>query len=236
MNHFLVIGAGGIGYHLVEPLVRFLNYQQTEWCVTVVDGDTVETGNLSRQHVSSAVGRNKAEVLAETVNQRIDPKNPVQFIARFLSPGTVVDSRFSSLIKSGVTFFVCVDNNATRVFVEQLCCSLNSAAMISGGNDEYRGQAQLFVRSKGKNMTPLPSEVNPEILDLDQFPDEIGCDQQVVSEPQLIFTNNMVASSMLNLWFSQIWRSDTKTRVNEVCTNIIAASAFPYDRKSLVSS
>lgn len=235
---YFVIGAGGIGYHLVEPLVRFLNYNATESEVIIVDGDTVEEGNLGRQHIASSVGRNKAEVLASTINSRILPKKSVRHIPLFLTPTSVNGPEFDSVITTDSVFFVCVDNNATRVFVETICCNLRSSVMISGGNDEFKGQAQLFIRMNGKNLTPLPSEVNPEILEIDQFPDEVGCDQIVASEPQIIFTNNMVASSMLNLWFSQVWLKVNKPEalINEVCTDITKSSAFPFNRKSLVKS
>lgn len=235
MKNFLIIGAGGIGYHLAEPLVRFLNFELGNNAkVYVVDGDTIEDRNLERQHTAGNTGRNKAEVLAENINARIRPTNSVSYIPHFISPTTINDAHFKEVLQDGVTFFVCVDNNATRVLVENLVARLPNATMISGGNDFYKGQAQLYVRKNGKNETPTPSDVNPEILELeDTFPDEVGCDVAVVSEPQLIFANNSVACSMLNLWYSQCHTNPTAERLNEICIDVQRASAMPYVRKSL---
>lgn len=229
----VVIGAGGIGYHLIEPLARYVNYSNPECQITIIDGDTIEDGNLSRQHEANFVGRNKAEALEAIVNNRIMPKKPVQSLPYFFTPTSRQESAaVEKLLSDGVHVFLCVDNNATRVYVETLAADLKDVVVISGGNDLLKGQVQLYVRQDRKNLTPRPSEVNPEILDMDdEFPDEIGCDELVVSEPQLIFTNNMVACMMLSLWYS-ILQSDAPS-VNEVCTDIIRASASPFVRKSL---
>jgi molybdopterin/thiamine biosynthesis adenylyltransferase len=233
-KEIVVIGAGGIGYHLIEPLVRFLNYTYTDYLVTLVDGDSIEDGNLSRQHEANSVGQNKAEALATIVNSRIHPRHNVVALPYFFSPTTLAEnSVLRGLIKNDVTVFVCVDNNATRVYVELLISELETATMISGGNDLLKGQAQIYVRSGRKDLTPKPSDVNPEIMDLDdEFPDEVGCDEAVVSEPQLIFTNNMVACMMLSLWYSHC-HTDSENKVNEVCTDVVRVSASPFVRKSL---
>jgi len=49
-KRIVVIGLGGIGSALVEPLCRFLNFDdKAEWQVVLVDGDNYEEKNTSRQ-------------------------------------------------------------------------------------------------------------------------------------------------------------------------------------------
>lgn len=46
----VIIGLGGIGGALVEPLCRFLNFdEKNEWQVVLVDGDVYEERNATRQ-------------------------------------------------------------------------------------------------------------------------------------------------------------------------------------------
>ena len=235
MGHLniVVIGAGGIGYHLLEPLTRYVNFSEDQYTITLIDGDTVEDGNLSRQHEAASVGQNKAEALATIINNRIHPEQPIKALPYFFTP-TVREENATvrDLITNNSVVFVCVDNNATRVYVETLVSQQENAVMISGGNDFLKGQAQLYIRRNHKNITPRPSEVNPEILSMDdEFPDEVGCDVLAASDPQLIFTNNMVACMMLSLWYSS--KCSDYAGVNEVCTDITRASASAFVRKSL---
>ncbi len=233
--NIVVIGAGGIGYHLVEPLTRFISSSAPDYRITVVDGDRVESSNLSRQHESSAVNLNKADVLSAVINKRLQLSKPVQAVSKYISPTTIHDEEFRDLITNNCHIFVCVDNNATRMFIEELVSRLPNCVMISGGNDLLKGQVQLYVRQNNQDRTPKPSEVNPEIAAEDQFPDEVGCDQLVVSEPQLVFTNNTIACTMLSMWYSytQEAQHSSEPIVNEVCANIMKSSAFPYVRSSL---
>ena len=53
-----VIGAGGIGGHLLEPLSRYLSYGEDNIEITVFDGDQFEERNKERQRFSAC--ENKA--------------------------------------------------------------------------------------------------------------------------------------------------------------------------------
>ena len=55
MNQFRkikVVGAGGIGSYLIEPLSRYLSYCKDSCEITVIDGDLYEDKNLQRQKFS----------------------------------------------------------------------------------------------------------------------------------------------------------------------------------------
>ncbi|MBQ6315728.1 MAG: tRNA threonylcarbamoyladenosine dehydratase [Mogibacterium sp.] len=75
----LIIGNGGVGSYAAEALARI-----GIGSITVMDGDTVAESNLNRQIVAltSTLGRNKAEVMAERIRD-INPDAEVTSLARF---------------------------------------------------------------------------------------------------------------------------------------------------------
>lgn len=235
MASFVIVGAGGIGYHLAEPLVRFVNFAYQEMAtVTIIDGDRVEEKNLERQHGIEALNKNKATILVDQLKKKFDLKCGIRAVPKYFTQTTKTDPDFAC-IGEGVHLFVCVDNDATRVFCETQIERLRNGYMVVGGNDFATGQAQLFIRSDANNLTPKISQIAPEILLMkDEFPDEVGCDVAVVSQPQLIFVNNSVANAMLNLWWSQIYeRAGNKSIINEIQVNVKTASAHQFERAAL---
>lgn len=77
--HVFVIGNGGVGSFAAEAIAR-----SGVGRVTFMDGDVVAPSNLNRQLVAltSTLGRNKAEVMAERARD-IDPSTVVTAIPRF---------------------------------------------------------------------------------------------------------------------------------------------------------
>lgn len=75
----LVVGVGGVGSYAAEAVARAGIGK-----ITLMDGDTVQPSNLNRQLVAltSTLGRNKAEVMAERIRD-IDPAAEVTALARF---------------------------------------------------------------------------------------------------------------------------------------------------------
>ena len=65
----LIVGVGGVGSYAAEAVAR-----AGVGNITLMDGDTVQPSNLNRQLVAltSTIGRNKAEVMAERIRD-IDP-------------------------------------------------------------------------------------------------------------------------------------------------------------------
>ena len=75
----LVVGVGGVGSYAAEAVAR-----AGVGKITLMDGDTVQPSNLNRQLVAltSTLGRNKAEAMAERIRD-IDPDTEVAAVARF---------------------------------------------------------------------------------------------------------------------------------------------------------
>ncbi len=75
----LIVGVGGVGSYTAEAVGR-----AGVGHITLMDGDSVQPSNLNRQLVAltSTLGRNKAEVMAERIKD-IDPGTEVTALARF---------------------------------------------------------------------------------------------------------------------------------------------------------
>ena len=84
----LIVGVGGVGSYAAEAVAR-----AGVGNITLMDGDTVQPSNLNRQLVAltSTIGRNKAEVMAERIRD-IDPGTNVTALARFYEEGRPVIS------------------------------------------------------------------------------------------------------------------------------------------------
>ena len=83
----IVIGCGGVGSYAAEACTRAgIGH------LTFMDGDTVAQSNLNRQLVAltSTIGRNKAEVMAERARD-IDPETDVTALGRFYRTGDELD-------------------------------------------------------------------------------------------------------------------------------------------------
>ena len=59
MERVIVIGLGGIGGFVAEPLCRYLNYEPGVREVAFIDGDLYEERNANRQN--AVAGMNKAD-------------------------------------------------------------------------------------------------------------------------------------------------------------------------------
>ena len=83
----IVIGVGGVGSYAAEACIRAgIGH------LAFMDGDCVAPSNLNRQLVAltSTIGRNKAEVMAERAAD-IDPKAEITALPRFYRPDDDLD-------------------------------------------------------------------------------------------------------------------------------------------------
>ncbi|HEV8054188.1 MAG: ThiF family adenylyltransferase [Chloroflexi bacterium] len=196
-DRIVLVGLGGIGSQLMGPLVRYLAHgPQPRPLLVLVDGDVFESGNRSRQlFPEDALGMNKAEALARVAR---GSGLAIQAIAEYLDAGNL-----AGVVREGDTILLAVDNHATRALVDRRIAELSDATLISGGNDETDGNVQLVRRRDGFSVDGHLTEIHPEIgrAAESEPPAADGCAVLATERPQLVVTNLMVASAMLNcLW------------------------------------
>ena len=191
MDALVMIGLGGIGGALTDPLCRYLEHSGQIKQVKLIDGDRYEARNSERQQ--AVVGQNKAEAWAKRLSGSFRNLT-VSAVGSFITPDNIrLHLTDNSIIMLGV------DNHATRLLVQEHCSKLRNVVLISGGNDYYDGNVQVFAKKNGRVLLQPISRFHPEIeFPADRRPDELGCDEELPASPQLLFTNFMAASLMLN--------------------------------------
>lgn len=83
----LIVGVGGVGSYAAEAIAR-----AGIGSITLMDGDSVQPSNLNRQLIAltSTLGRNKAEAMAERIRD-IDPDTEVTALGRFYGEDDELD-------------------------------------------------------------------------------------------------------------------------------------------------
>jgi hypothetical protein len=196
----VLVGCGGTGSILAEPLARLLAYHKNGTRqMVLMDGDKFEKKNLVRQLFSpKLVGKNKAEVIANRLegisNVKVVPSyiNKTSFVAEMMS--LPEPSKMVPLV------ITAVDNHASRkAIIEGLDdMPLQDFACLIPGNELASGRVSVYLKYKGQVVTGHPLELYPEIKDpTDKIPG--GCAKQAPSTPQLISANMGAALTCLEI-------------------------------------
>jgi len=204
-QRYVVIGLGGVGGLVLRLLVPFLHHEGRPVTVLAVDGDHFEERNRERM-LFGDLGP-KAVVLAREMAGAYGDRVAVVPVAQHVTP-----QRARILIGEGDVVFCQPDNHATRRVVERRCARLASVALFSGGNDGVEngeggtfGNVQIYLRSRGRDLTNRLSAYHPEIArPADQLPTQRGCGAAIPRAPQLLFTNAAVAAALLGAFYA--WR------------------------------
>ena len=107
-----VVGLGGVGGYVVEVLAR-----SGVGALTLIDGDKVEESNLNRQiaALSKDIGRYKAEVLAERVEE-INPRCKVNAVCEMLT-----ESNCAALVDGSSYVADAIDSLAAKAALAVYC-------------------------------------------------------------------------------------------------------------------
>lgn len=218
----VVIGLGGIGSQLLPSLLHYLVSRKFAGEIVLMDGDLYEEKNLNRQLVPDmGIGMNKAEALAVSFKHL-----PVTISAL---PYYLDEINVELVIKENDLIVCGVDNHYTRRLIDERVQAMKNVSYISGGNDLTDGNSQVVRRRGGKSIDPPLCAVHPEIAAALEPPDFTpGCDAMVNAAPQIIVTNLMVASTMLN----EMWAimEDQELPYSEVYIDVIVNAARSKQR------
>jgi PRTRC genetic system ThiF family protein len=209
----IMLGAGGTGGHVAPNLYRLLHTLKRPVGVIIADGDIVEEKNLIRQNfISSDIGRNKAQVLAERyasafgmeVHYIPDFVEDESKLAELIKPDVYMSSPYSNQHAEGISILIgAVDNNRSRQICHQVFKKADNLIYIDSGNGEYTGQVVCGIRRKGKTYYKPIGDLYPDILDdKDKFPTELSCAEASVSAPQSIVANIMAATAVVSYLYN----------------------------------
>ena len=167
---FVIVGCGGVGYCLSEPLIRGIAnwpaFQRKE--LVLIDGDVIEEKNITRVFSRADIGKPKCVALAEKLNS-LYPEVKITAVPLYLDYKKetieVVKGALrmtgTELHSSGIHVFGCVDNRPTRVlierYLEQMLGYKGFWSYTDGGNSLTSGQAMLRM---GPASSVLPKVVN----------------------------------------------------------------------------
>ena len=189
---FIVIGVGGTGSLLARDLPKLLYKTNAQICL--IDGDVIEEKNIIRQGFQKQdVGENKAIVLANKINSLYGTNCIV--IDEYATEHNLLALCRK---KKNMTPVIigCVDNNATRVMIENVFKQLDNVIYIDSANSEYDGN--LFIVSKTDSIQKGMLRGESYRFDLDKHPNEISCQEQVAKgNVQFLVTNAQMAVTIL---------------------------------------
>lgn len=224
-----VIGCGGIGSWLVDPLCTMLSYAPyTQVEVTLIDGDTYEERNRERQNFGE-IGP-KATITCDRL------KKNFARLTFWDNPAYLTDANAIKLIREDDIVVVCVDNHKTRKLISDRASELDNVTVISGGNELTDGNVLVQIRRDGGDFTlPLANKYHPELMNPDDKNPgdnkEQGCQAQQASAPQLVATNFAIAATMLNSLYVAIMQPDNFGKYTEVNVDIVTNQAKTALRK-----
>lgn len=195
LKAYHLIGAGGTGSILFEPLDRFLasfhGNRNEQYIIAVHDGDHVEHKNLERQLFSGRqVDENKANALVAR-----HPQAAATAIPHYLD-----DKNWDERMRDGDTILIAVDNFPVRAMIERRGADFDNLTVINGGNESTDGSVQIWIRRGGVDLTPRMSFDHPELLADGPNRAAMTCEEvaQLPGGEQTIVANMMSATQMLN--------------------------------------
>lgn len=193
----VIVGIGGIGSHLLLPLLQYLKNKQFYEDIVLVDGDHYEDKNRDRQIVPS-IGTNKALATAQYYN---DNGFNITSVSQFINQNNIL-----SIIRNEDIVFLCVDNDATRKLIDDHIQTLHNVCLISGGNDLVDGNVQIVYKKDDVLYSPGLCELHPEIsTPEDVNPDELSCEELSKSGvTQISIVNAGIADIMRRMFFGLI--------------------------------
>lgn len=203
--NILVVGAGGTGGLFTNFLAKFLNGRDKEtYMVTLIDGDTVEAKNISRQpFVTEDVGESKAKALTLALTSAYDIS--MSYIGKYINSKNDIEQAFraaDSLLGYGSKIRIlvgCVDNHAARKCMHDYFMDEKNCLYADSGNEFSHGEVVFGIKNKGKVIAPDKCFYSPDIFDGELTPRaEESCEALNNSAPQHLATNILAADILLS--------------------------------------
>ena len=229
----VVCGLGGIGSWAADAGGRILNVNAPGSQLLLVDGDSFEPKNVSRQNFTTYGNKAKsvAKDLIEKLPNVIILAKPAWIVDKAEVDKEVEEDESAGyisaeqLLKEGDVVFMCFDNHAARKLVLDAAENIDNITIINGGNeDDGFGCTYTYVRRNGIDVTDHPRNHYEEFINPpDKNPGEMSCAERAELEggSQVIATNLCVASTMV-FDFHRLMFADDASEIEEDKSNYAA--------------
>ncbi len=177
-----VVGAGALGNHVCLGLSGL-----GIGTIKIYDFDLIEAHNLNRQSLfcEADIGKNKAEVLAE----RLEERNSSIFVIGV--DDRIEEDTIETIMRNVDVIIDCVDLISVRKILNYYCIR-HDIPMIHGGISWIGGQTGILTRK-----TPCINCIFPQAIQDTELLEETSCIQK--PEPSVVYTSQVVAGLMVNL-------------------------------------
>lgn len=193
IKNTILIGAGGIGGAVFEPLVRLLKYHENgSLDFTLIEQDEFSESNLHRQICRlEDIGKNKGEVLIDIYSE-----HQVMLIPEYINRNNISDCLYDISVEKGfyTLIVLAVDNDATRKLILEYLLAENAYEYIFVNATNGYTVFQTSVHIPGKTVSPLLKYENINNPS-DYIPG--GCAEEAPSTPQLLVANRGAALTVL---------------------------------------
>lgn len=194
----LCLGTGGTGGYFLEIFSKALMGGHSKIrALYMMDGDRVEKKNLERQaFLEEDIGEYKASVLASVLNDqyRLNWKAYPEYLISINKLEELFTTNNSSVVP---VIIGCVDNHGARLVMEEFFKTHDNCIYFDSANEMYSGEIIYSYKLNGRQLSPLRSEVFPDILKGDtRNVTEISCEELNNSSPQHIYTNMRAGLSL----------------------------------------
>ena len=153
-SHVVVFGAGGVGGHAIEALVRSGLGE-----ITVIDIDTVSVSNINRQAFATVktVGMAKVDAAEERIHE-INPDCTVHKLCQFYLPETEFDfSKYDYVIDA-------IDTVAGKIAIAEKCSALGVPVIAAMGAGNKIDPTKFVVTDIYKtSVCPLAAVMRREL-------------------------------------------------------------------------
>lgn len=208
----VLVGAGGVGGHLIRGLAPMLEFSNSiapeNKTLVIVDGDTFEPHNSERQDFEvlgpkpevrvSEIMHRFPMVNFVPINKWVVEKHPKSDQANV--EGVEVDLpsiTADELLQDGDVVICVVDNFACRATLSDAASKIDNIDLIHAGNDDaFFCSYYHYQRRDGEDITMNPSWKDEFANPTDRNPGEMSCEERarIDGGTQIMFTNMAIAA------------------------------------------
>lgn len=235
ISQVFLIGLGGTGSLLAEPLTRLIAFHKNalEAGIMFLDGDQYSEENKERQIFSEeAVGRYKAKHTYDRL--RFLKKGKITNWITYVN-GEKILALIEQVKREGVVLVIAtVDNHDSRKsIIEGLKNCEKSWLFISPGNNLSKGQVSIYGIINNREIGTNPLLLYPDMNNpTDRIPKMYkSCVEEAVSEPQLIGTNLLAATSVFTIVSNLLEGNDV---VDELHFDLVKMKMIPGSKVEII--